>query len=505
MKESYKLTQQQYDYIVEHCDATLVKYQSDISVVGIAWLHVLNSHPANQLKYIYVFNPRPFWHSVKQFIYRSAVLIADLFLSIFSFPKKKICIEPGTNLLFISHLISAKTKRSDPDFYFRDLPDHLQQQGYHTAVALLNHTKDFTGWTDEDNNHVSKKIIIPKRLSFKKELVLLARSLKTAFFFLKQSFLEKDALKRSFLSELSANVFSPDTIRAFKIYETIKTLIERSGIHSVVLTWEGHSWERLICYAAKHTGKKINTIAYQHTILFPSSHALKRSIGIDYDPDIILTVGAVTKKIIESSPGFNSVKVLEYGSPRLVKRNIYSGDDRLQNACLVAPEGLINECIILFVFGVETAKLMPRTTFIFRTHPVMSFEEVQSKDNRLQQLPSNVIVSSYEKIEDDFKRCSWLLYRSSSVSFFGILAGLRPVYLQLKEELSIDPLYLLRSWRLIVNNPDQLVSIINNDKNSSAEERSHERKEAVVFSETYMIPYDKQLFEKILEQDKIND
>ncbi len=504
MKESYKLTQEQFDYIVEQCDAVLAKYASNASVVGIAWLHVLNSHPANQRKYIHVFYPRSFWDSFWQFSSRLTVLMSDLFLSLFrvsSIERNYKHIFPQTEILIVSHLVNAKAKETEPDFYFRDLPEYLQAHHYQTAVALLNHTKGFAGWNEPLNSAYPQKFILPKRQNFFSEIKRLGKSILTSTLFLRQYFFEKDRLKRSFLLELTRNVFSADTIRAFRIYESIRFLIKKSAIKTVALTWEGHSWERLVCNAIKNADRKILAVAYQHTILFPSSHALKRSISKAYDPDVILTVGAVTKKIIESSPGLTNVKVIEYGSPRLVKKNSFSGNNSLQSGCLVAPEGLINECIILFVFGIETAKRMPDTDFIFRTHPTMRFEDIQSKDTRLEKLPSNVIISSFKEIEDDFKRCSWLLYRSSSVSFFAILAGLRPFYLQLADELTIDPLCQLNSWRVIIQKPEDIVSLIEKDKQVSAEDRSVEIKDAIIFSESYMTPYNMALFEGLIKDE----
>jgi hypothetical protein len=498
MKRSYKLTQDQFDYIIEQADAVLKKYENNISVSGIAWLHVLNSHPANQVKYVHVFNKRNFAGSVSVFLSTAFRVVGDIFLSIFSFNGENR-IEPDTDVLIISHLVNASAKKDDPDFYFNELPEHLQSKGYQTTVALLNHTRGFKGWSSTNTKPV--KFFIPRRLSFTREIGLLIQSLKAAIFFLKQAFSENDPIKRSFLFELSLNVFSVDTLRAFRIYGIVTKAISSTNVHTLILTWEGHSWERLLCYAANTAARKITSIGYQHTILFPSSHALKRSIGKMYDPYVILTVGSVTKNIIASSPGAEKIKVTEYGSPRLQANRTYKHKETIQNGCLVAPEGLVNECIILFVFGIETAKRMPDIDFVFRTHPSMKFSDLQAGDTRLQQLPGNVTISANKNIDDDFNKCSWLLYRSSSVALFAILNGLRPLYLQLENELSIDPLYTLHSWRLNVNRPDELISIIHKDRQTAMVEKAVEMKDAVEFCKTYMTPYQLPVIEQLLKHE----
>lgn len=502
MRRSYKLTQAQFEYIVEQADAVLREYADNINVTGIAWLHVLNSHPANQVKYVHVFNKRNVSQSVKIFFARMLAIAADLFLSIFTFSKTTNAYKntpSHTNVVIISHLVDASVKKNAPDFYFRELPEYLQSHGIQTTVALLNHTKGFKGWNVQGG--ISKtdpvKCLIPRRLGFLTELAIVKQSFTSYIFFLKRALSEKEVVRRSFLTELARNTFSADTLRAFRIYRTIQYIINHTNNQVLAFTWEGHSWERLCCHAAKTAQRKIVSIAYQHTTLFPSSHALKRSIGNDYDPDVILTVGAVTRDIIQSAVS-EKILVKEYGSPRLTAKAGYSVDGPVRNACLVAPEGLINECIILFTFGIEAARLLPDVDFIFRTHPSVHFRDLQTIDIRLQQLPSNVILSDRKKIEEDFDRCSWLLYRSSSVVFFSVLYGLRPLYLRMENELSNDPLFMLNTWRLILHEASQLVDVIDSDKQMLPGERSDRIKDAIAFCERYMMPYNMSVFQDLV-------
>jgi hypothetical protein len=311
---------------------------------------------------------------------------------------------------------------------------------------------------------------------------------------LRQSFRETDKNKKSFFIELAANVFSVQSITAFRIYEIVLSVLKKTNVKVISITWEGHSFERLVCQAVKTVPKKIVCIAYQHSILLPSSHALKRSIGRVYDPDVILTVGSVTKNIIESTGNIDAV-LKEYGSPRLKNKKSYSVNKEFQNACLVAPEGLTEESIRLFTFGIAVAESMPEILFIFRTHPQVHFEDLQALNKRLKNLPANVIVSSNKNVDEDIARTSWIIYRCSSVAFFATLAGSRPVYLQVENELSIDPLYELNSWRLQVTHPDEMKLIIEFDKRTTQVEKEAEKKQALEYCEKYMLPYQMPVFE----------
>jgi hypothetical protein len=509
MKRPLSLTQNQFEYIVAQCDAILEKHASDFSIIGNAWLNVLHSHPSIQARYVRVFHKRTAVGFIKDVLRGAGVLVADLFISFISLFRKKEAwkkIKRETDVLFISHLVNASIPKNAPDFYFQTLPAYLQQKGYHTAVGLMNHVEGFAGWKDEMDPAKSnpEKFVLPLRLDLRSELMVMGRCMRTAVFFFKQYLEEKEPLKKSFLRELAGNTLSAHTLRAYRMHETLSYIIKQTNIKALAFTWEGHSWERMACYAAKTASHKILAIGYQHTILFPSSHAIKQSRGGAYDPDVILTVGGITRDILAASPALKNVVVKEYGSPRMTKEPGYTAVGEIQNVCLVTPEGLVNECIALFSFAVNAARLMPETDFIFRTHPMINFADLQKEEPVLQDLPVNVIISSNKNIEDDFKKCSWLMYRNSSVSFFAVLAGLRPLYLQIGNEISNDVLYALNSWRKNISTADDLIKIVNEDKKISAEDRNREREDAYTFSKKYMIPYNVTVFEECIKEEMID-
>ncbi len=508
MKKSHSLTPEQFEYIVTQCDAVLTEHESVFSIVGIAWLNVLHSHPSIQERYVHVFHKRNAGELFRDVVKGTGILLADITLSFVTIFKKRDSenLPLKTNVLFISHLLNAKTPKDAPDFYFQDLPVYLQQRGYHTAIGLMNHVKGFTGWQARGKHlqNEPEKFVLPRRLHFRAELLLLGRCLKTAGFFFKQYLREKEPLKKSFLLELSGNTLSPHTLRAYRLFESISAFVQNTNTQVIALTWEGHSWEKMVCHAARTAGRKIRSIGYQHTILYPSSHSVKRSVGAAFDPDIILTVGSVTRDILRSSDCLDKINIQVYGSPRITTARGERIQRQIQNGCLVAPDGLVNECIILFTFAIEAAQLMPGTDFIFRTHPAINFSDLQEQETKLRDLPQNVIISTNKEINDDFKQCSWLLYRVSSVSFFAVLEGLRPVYLRIENEIVNDVLYELNSWRKHISNAGELVSIIDKDEHSSDEEIYAESEDAYRFCRAYMVPYDKHVFEQCIAGEMIN-
>ena len=135
----------------------------------------------------------------------------------------------------------------------------------------------------------------------------------------------------------------------------------------------------------------------------------------------------------------------------------------VEGSCLVLPEGIKSECDLLFEFSIECALSAPNIQFIWRLHPIISFESLVSQNIRLQQLPDNILISR-ETFEKDITRCGFALYRGTTAIVQAVLGGLRPVYLQKKDEMTIDPLYRMNKVRAKVSTIIEFLDIVNNDK-----------------------------------------
>ena len=77
----------------------------------------------------------------------------------------------------------------------------------------------------------------------------------------------------------------------------------------------------------------------------------------------------------------------------------------------------------------------------------------------LKDLPENITISQLT-IEEDIERSSQVLYRGSTAIVQAVVAGLKPIYLELPDELSIDPLYEVACGREIISIPEELQKII---------------------------------------------
>ena len=101
--------------------------------------------------------------------------------------------------------------------------------------------------------------------------------------------------------------------------------------------------------------------------------------------------------------------------------------------------------------------------FIWRLHPLFSFDSLTAKNNLYNSLPDNVVLSDKE-LDQDFDRCDWVLYRGSSAVIQAVVAGLRPIYFHVSEQMKIDPLYELDVWKMEVETTQNIANILNNSE-----------------------------------------
>jgi hypothetical protein len=160
-----------------------------------------------------------------------------------------------------------------------------------------------------------------------------------------------------------------------------------------------------------------------------------------------------------------------------------------KKACLVIPDGFESECKILFDFSLYCAQALPEIQFIWRLHPILTFESLVSKYPNLKSIPNNIVLS-HNTLEEDIQEAKWALYRGSTAVVQATVAGLRPIYLTSIGELTIDPLYELKEWRETVVSISDFASLIESDTNSSHSTSNEAMLSAIKYCESFYSPID---------------
>jgi hypothetical protein len=232
-----------------------------------------------------------------------------------------------------------------------------------------------------------------------------------------------------------------------------------------MLTHEGHSWERVAFAAARDINPKIICIGYQHSLVFNLQHALMRDLAPKYNPDHVLTAGKIGADLLKSVSLKKQQSVYVLGSPRpsvapeAITKKSLKGYLNNNLTCLVIPEGIIEECNILFEFSIKCALLIPSMRFIWRLHPSLSHEEITKQNSSLQFIPANIYLSN-RSIQDDINDSQISIYRGSTAIVTAVMGGVFPIYLEQPGEISIDALWQLNNASRNVAKPEQFKSLI---------------------------------------------
>jgi hypothetical protein len=475
------LTEEQYKLLCEACDRLLLASDSTVERVAIPWLHIIREHPVFLANYVDLFAPvkngraifRKWWSFFRKRAgwLRQITRILRASGQPWFGPNE---LPQGVDFLFVSHLLNESQAGNTEDFYFAGLANELVARGHSALIALINHTgKDARPMAAKWNGYPVPRIIFSDSLRLIEELDL-RRRLKNESVRMRQiAQIEQPGLLRSVIARASEEAFSGGALTALRMASQIGALVDMVQPKAIVVTHEGHAWERMAFASSRKSSKDVFCIGYQHAALFQLQHAIRRNLSSQYNPDNILTAGKVGKKELEGAPGLNGIPITVLGSNRSFKGTAIGGVRKMQPgklghfddlSCLVIPEGITSECHLLFEFSLACARFFPEVQFIWRLHPIVTYESLKAQNPKLKNLPRNIFLSK-AALEDDIARCRWTLYRGTTVVVQAVVAGLRPIYLRLPGEMTIDPLYELKGWRVCVETIGDFHRVITDDQN----------------------------------------
>lgn len=495
------LSEKQYHEICNACNELLMATDSTLERVAIPWLHIIREHPIVLARYKELFADAGIlgeWRwRLKLGLLNKAVWLRQIFRAVKSSGMDQVEMDGApdrVDLLFVSYLLKPSQFNDANDFYFASLPAELAQEGLSAAVAMINSTeKSAAYFHGQTAGGRVPRLILGESLSLKDEwnfhkrlraesrrLALRARQARTP--------LERRVALRASLEALSNGAH-----HALRLENQIASLIQRIKPRALVVLHEGHAWERTAFAAARRVDHGVVCIGYQHSLIFRLQYAIRQQLPPQYMPDWIMASGDVGKCQLETASALRNVPIRVLGSiraPRLpngdaAKSQIGKSRNGNQNfSCLVLPEGLPTECDLLFEFSIECAKLCPDLKFIWRLHPLVTFKSLAARNPKLRKLPGN-IHRSEEPFEKDLASCKLALYRGTSAIVQALGAGLRPVYLRLPGEMTIDPLYQIPAWRIEIETPKEFQELV--CANAAANEEE-ERRIAMNFCEQMFLP-----------------
>lgn len=516
LKQHMLIKEHQYLELCKACDQILQAQDSTPERVAISWLHIIREHPAFLPKYTALFERR----QGLQILFESAKRSAQNFIA-YLFRVGKTLITYETNLraltfqlktcdvVFVSHLLNHSQIGQLSDFYFGDVPNELAMQGHSVAIVFINHTSGpIRNLPEVWRNNTVNRIILGKLLNFRTEVSLRRRAVQES----RNLTTLQNTLQPLRLRWIAANsaleAVAGSTITNMRIGAQISEVTDLLHPKVMVVTHEGHAFERIIFAAAREAMPEVRCVAYQHSALFRLQHSIRRNLSPPYNPDYILASGNISEAQLKNASGIDNIPISVLGSTRTIK-DLRAAKRELQAVtfeapgstqdCLVMPEYEWSECDKLFEFSIECALALPHINFIWRLHPIISFKSLLKRNRRLNKRPPNVELSD-KSLEEDITRCRWALYRGTTAVVQAVMGGLTPIYLQIRDEMTIDPLYEIGKGKFVVQTSAEFVAVVGKFGETSGNTHHQERAELVDYCSKFYVPMDFRVLEKIIRE-----
>lgn len=452
----------QFLLICQLTDKLLTLEKVKTERVAISFLHVIRAHPVFLSKYEFLFkniNSKFFfiqmtfsyvfniWIQLLKSLYSSRILSNSLSL------KKP-------TFIFVSHLINESHINEEYDFYFGDLPSKLDSNNCFSIICMINHTSlSYDLLLKEKEKSNTNKIILSNRLNFIEEIKMLNSCFKESMTLRREAKGCSDPILKQIILKASTEVLSQSTFQNLRIGYQIRELVKKYQPKGIITTFEGHAWERIVFSEAKKSYQNIRCFGYQHAAIFKNQHAIKRPLSSKFNPDSILTSGMLGFEQLVKNSSYKNVSIEILGSHKNVFPNTKANNEK-ENICLVIPEGIESECLILFEFSLLCALKYPELKFIWRVHPILKIEKILMNVFPYRELPKNIYLSK-SLLEDDLYNAKWALYRGTTAIVQAVVYGVFPIYFD-TNDFNIDPLFSIKDKIFNIKNEREFYKLVFN-------------------------------------------
>lgn len=469
------IDESKYFLLCNKCDELLL--QNDKRFKYINWLHIIRAHPIFLINYNLLFGSTQEYFSsliltlLKYFFYGVIKFLYGIYR--FYFLNERIPLMNNSyESVFVSHLLNKDFLKEDSDFYFYDLPTYFQKDNKKSLIIYINYIGGNTNNLNQSFLDKSiSRLVLPRYLSLFEELKIRIELVKLALNLGLEK--TKSKIERRIKYKSIVECFSPGTFFNMRFSSQLNKILKKiSSPKYIFTTYEGHSWERIGFSVARKLFKDIKCVGYQHALVFRYQHSINRSLGTLFDPDYILCSGKDGLKKLSINLSSN---LIEFGTKRIEGFPTNFKEFRklkaINKTFLFLSEGDLIECLPLIDIALSLAKSNSNKDFILRFHPMTSLIKLYKSRPELLSAPKNLSVSN-KKLEYDFLRSDYAIYRGSTTIIKAIEYGLIPIYYELENEISIDPLIEYKEFKpnlRIEDNLDSILTQTNEENNKSRE------------------------------------
>lgn len=478
------VNESEYRILTRCCDDLLQQPNATVERIAIPWLHINRPHPRLLSAYKSLFGSKKTLPLFEGFL-RKCRNVASQYRVLMTAiegmlhpPDPTVETLANVDILLVSHLLGRSGAGQEDDFYFSHIVEGFKQLNLNVLIVLINYTKTPSSKLNSCwEKNTTPRIVLNRTLTFKEEIGLQKRMRLEAKNIALQAHAEQDLFKRKVYKRAAIEACGGGALHAMRLGFQIQKLVSRFTPKAIMITYEGHSWERVVFSLARSVSPKISCIGYQHATVFFGQHAAFRPLENIYNPDVILTSGEDAKVDLLGRKELSNTLIDVVGSNRymsLIEQHKRTPILSKKQTCVVLPEGDVEECRMLFEFSLKCALEMPELAFIWRLHPSMSFKTVIKIAPSLGKLPPNILLSKGD-LKSDLAFADYAMYRGSTSIIQAVAYGAIPLYYERNGEMSIDPLYRFKMLRSSVSNVQNFTAAIagrdfNNWRNKLAQE-----------------------------------
>lgn len=371
----------------------LLLKKSDNLIYAISKLHSTYRHVENKnykfLKKIFL-------------IFKYFLLLFDN-KNILNSKKKKV------DLMIVSNLINLDLHK---DYYFGNLEYILRKKKIKSIKIFRNLSNKKTSFFFKNDN--SNLNLLSKRADIFRECMYI-------YYFLKEYFLFKTSGKYNLLKD-NLRFFDFFSItRNLRIVDQINDCIGIFKPKCIIFTYEGHAWERLLIQKCKQNN--VIAIAHQFSTVTQNQIGIFRNLKNEYNPDCIATSGTITKNLFLKEKLYS--KIIHLGS---CKFKINKRKNFKQNKILIAFDSDFKRMQEMLELILNYANKNINKFFIIRLHPssAANFLHINFIRKKIKNVPNIEISNS--TLEDNFKKCKFLVYRESSICILGLHYNITPIF-----------------------------------------------------------------------------
>jgi hypothetical protein len=300
---------------------------------------------------------------------------------------------------------------------------------------------------------------------------------------------------------LEKEKYNSSFFHALLMYRVFENITKKLKIKKVIYPYENNAWERLSIMSIKKFSSSTKIIGYVHTVV-PEISA-NMFPGIDETqfapfPDKILTIGKITKELLEQFGDYKNIQVESSCALRFkyleTKSILPTQNERI---VLVALEGVIPAAKVLDdIF--ELSKICSEWAFYIRTHPALPYSKLQKFMSLRIKDFKNIKISEIASLDKDIERAKVVMYWGSTVGIEALALGKPVIHYDLKKELSYDPLFMYENYKWLVGRDDSLLRVLEEIYKLASSEVENYQIQTKEFLKEYFYPINDTSLKKFL-------